>query len=146
MPNQDVQEYVADWPDECVGSFARCYSLEKDKAVYLQFVCDQGWELPQGTTHLSVNCTADYNLFKIESDPKYGYEIYAEQDREMMHEMAIIGFVFIGFLTAMCLVCCVFGYYWIVRPYTTAMREASTSEGEELLTTEESTGVQAQIT
>ena len=47
------------WGDVCVGEYSRCYSLEKHKSVYLQFVCSKQWEFPAGATHMSVDCTAD---------------------------------------------------------------------------------------
>jgi hypothetical protein len=55
----EVLEYVKGWGDQCVGDFARCYSLANDESIYLSFVCQKKWTFPSGATHMSVNCTAD---------------------------------------------------------------------------------------
>ena len=60
--SMSVKEYVKDFPDECVGDFTRCYSLEYHSKVVWEFLCDKEWKLPEGTTHISVDCTADKKL------------------------------------------------------------------------------------
>ena len=57
-----IEEYVKNWPDECVGDFSRCYSLKHHSSVVLKFLCEKGWQLPDGTTHISVDCTLDKDL------------------------------------------------------------------------------------
>jgi hypothetical protein len=63
----EVHEYVSEWPDECVGSFPRCYSLEHHRSVVWDFLCSKEWQIPDGTTHVSVDCTPDKELFALKS-------------------------------------------------------------------------------
>jgi len=63
-----VKEYVSDWPDDCVGSFRRCYAIPRDEKIYMKFACAKGWTFPEGTTHLSVNCTEDKALKREQKD------------------------------------------------------------------------------
>jgi hypothetical protein len=44
----EVEEYVSEWPDECVADFARCYHLERDEKIYLKHVCKKEWKVPEG--------------------------------------------------------------------------------------------------
>ena len=93
-----IHEYVQAWPDECVGDFDRCYSLQHHFSLLCDFLCERQedgystitggggaglfpspnqqqqspaspsfsyrphWELPEGTTHVSVTCTRDKEL------------------------------------------------------------------------------------
>jgi hypothetical protein len=57
-----VREYVSEWPDECVGDFQRCYSLEHHRSVVWDLFCAKDWEVPEGTTHVSVDCSQDKYL------------------------------------------------------------------------------------
>lgn len=57
-----VREYVKEWPDECVGDFQRCYSLEHHRLVVWDFLCAENWEVPEGTTHVSVDCSVDKSI------------------------------------------------------------------------------------
>ncbi|CAJ1944233.1 unnamed protein product [Cylindrotheca closterium] len=57
-----VQEYVEFFPDECVADFQRCYSLEHHRSVIWDFLCTKGWDIPEGTTHVSVDCQRDKEL------------------------------------------------------------------------------------
>lgn len=59
--NKDtIQEYVSYWPDECVGDFQRCYSVEKDERIFIEFFCSKPhWKIPKETTHISVSCVDD---------------------------------------------------------------------------------------
>lgn len=67
----EAKEYVAGWPDECVGDFPRCYDLKNPH----HSLCEDLYNLlgkleagskrsgmtlvPPGTTHVSVDCTID---------------------------------------------------------------------------------------
>ena len=57
-----MKEYVVRWHDECVGDFARCYSLEHHKELLLDFLCTMNWNIPKETTHVSVDCIEDKTL------------------------------------------------------------------------------------
>lgn len=130
-----VHEYIEDWQDECVGDYARCYSLEQDKSVMLAFLCRTRWDLPEGTSHIAVNCTRDRALFKklhAHLKTREANE-FKEYSRELVKEVEIIGCSVLTFLTLMRLVCCVCAYRWVLRPYTDAIEAVSSSEGEKLL-------------
>lgn len=67
----EAKEYVAGWPDECVGDFARCYYLKDphyslcEDLKKLLGTIEAGSKrsdvafVPPGTTHISVDCTID---------------------------------------------------------------------------------------
>lgn len=67
----EVKEYVTNWPDECVGDFARCYNLKDRRSLLcgdlniLLGRLEAGSKrsgvpfVPSGTTHISVDCTID---------------------------------------------------------------------------------------
>lgn len=57
--NDEIEEYVVKWPDECVADFNRCYMIERDEKILLRHICRYEWTLPEGATHVSVDCTAD---------------------------------------------------------------------------------------
>jgi len=57
-----VREYVKDFSDECVADFQRCYSLEHHRSVIWDFLCTKAWEIPEETTHVSVDCRRDKEL------------------------------------------------------------------------------------
>jgi len=58
-----MKEYVSDWHDECVGDYSRCYSLEHHRHILFDFLCAMNMELPPETTHVSVNCMEDKELW-----------------------------------------------------------------------------------
>lgn len=60
-----VQDYVENFPDECVADFQRCYSLEHHRSIIWDFLCTKGWDIPEGTTHVSVDCTRDKELIMM---------------------------------------------------------------------------------
>jgi hypothetical protein len=78
----EIKEYVENFPDECVGDFDRCFSLEHHGKYLYPFLClpenfnpssdtlitaisyRPRWELPPGTTHVSVDCTVDRVMAK----------------------------------------------------------------------------------
>lgn len=61
----EKEDYALLWPDECVGSFSRCYNLsprvyQNDRRSNLTAALMlMNWSIPTEVTHLSVNCTAD---------------------------------------------------------------------------------------
>ena len=146
LPTATIQQDIRSWPDECVGDHARCYSLEQDKSIYLTFLCLQDWTLPENTTHMSVNCTADKVALLQAQQPRDHDDVYAEEDREMMRNLQVFGFTMLGLLTLTCLICCVFGYFWIVKPYTKAVRVPMTNEADELMGAKDSSDEEVHIT
>jgi hypothetical protein len=103
----EIKEYAQSWPDECVGDFERCYSLDHHFSLMCDFLCEKEyqydninsggislpsqhqlhhtsssfsyrphWELPEGTTHVSVMCTRDKELVL----EQYDKEERAERD------------------------------------------------------------------
>jgi hypothetical protein len=77
----EIKEYLENFPDECVGDFGRCYSLQHHSKYLYPFLClldhvpnedsainpltyHSRWELPAGTTHVSVDCTIDKDLVR----------------------------------------------------------------------------------
>jgi hypothetical protein len=58
-----LYEYVNNWPDECVASFTRCYSVAKDERIFINEACRHGLVFPEGTTHVSLDCSQD-NAYK----------------------------------------------------------------------------------
>ena len=70
MKGHDWEMYVSKWPDECVGDFARCYTLPRDEKILLRFLCShRDFTIPNGTTHVQVDCTND-KMKKQEKDPQ----------------------------------------------------------------------------
>ena len=45
------------WPDQCVGVTPRCYSI--NEAAVQESLHDLFDEIPEGATHVQVNCQAD---------------------------------------------------------------------------------------
>lgn len=84
----EIKEYLENFPDECVGDFGRCYSLEHHSKYLYPFLClpedtlssvdtllnaisyAPRWELPHGTTHVSVDCTFDREVAREETKSK----------------------------------------------------------------------------
>jgi len=72
----ELKEYVTMWPDECVGDFARCYDLKDHRSLLcpslLRLLLSSSTStstlataslgFPVGTTHVSVDCTADKDV------------------------------------------------------------------------------------
>jgi hypothetical protein len=59
-----VRHPVSAWPDACVGDYSRCYRLDHDEEKLLQLICSKKLEVPEGATHLSVDCSADKTNLK----------------------------------------------------------------------------------
>lgn len=146
LPTATIREYVTSWPDDCVGDYARCYSIEQDKSIYLNFVCLQGWDLPEGTTHISVNCTADKTIAIAAQETTHNGDPEFEEAKKMVENLELVAYIMVGCMTVMCMVWCVFGYFWIVKPYTDVVHETGTIEANRLVAAEVSPGIEAQIT
>lgn len=123
-----VLDYATHWKDECVGDFARCYSVENDEDIFLDFVCKKRWKFPEGTTHISVNCKRDKTLKNLaaqkyraqfQSDQNFQKELDNEEklmDKEMrQREIAIL--IVLSFLSVLVLLCCYSAHRWFAVPY-----------------------------
>jgi hypothetical protein len=54
-----IKQEVYGWPDACVGDFQRCYMFDRDEHIIMPHLCRNKVSVPKGTTHVSVDCTAD---------------------------------------------------------------------------------------
>jgi hypothetical protein len=121
-----MEEYITDWPDECVGDFDRCYSVEHHRKFF-DFMCamDNDWHIPDGTTHVSVNCTEDRKLV-LKASTHQQVEEKRETRREKLevYELKL-------FNIALILASCVAGVYaishWIVKPLLLPVGTAESS-------------------
>jgi hypothetical protein len=97
-----VKEYVTEWPDECVGDFRRCYSLEHHQAIMFDFLCLQDWKAPEGTTHMSVDCTEDKELVLETSTQQETEHSKEEQEARLeTYELKLFNWVLLfGFSVA----------------------------------------------
>jgi hypothetical protein len=102
-----VREYVSEWPDECVGDFQRCYSLEHHRPVVWDFLCAKDWEVPEGTTHVSVDCSKDKYLV-LEGTTQRGEDIARGE-----HEARLDTYEVKLFNLALVLGACLVGVYAI---------------------------------
>lgn len=79
-----VKEYINEgWPDECVGDFQRCYSLQHHQAILQNFLCRHNWQVPEGTTHMSVDCTEDKTLVTEATFQEKAQHIKEEQEHRL---------------------------------------------------------------
>jgi len=143
IKSNSVVDYVRHWKDECVGDFARCYSVEHDEDIFLEFVCKKRWRFPEGTTHVSVNCKRDKEL-KALANEKYQSNVATEQifggfgnteklmDKEI-REREIDILVVLLFFCAMALLCCYSAHRWFAVPYKQFLDNRSQYEEESLV-------------
>ena len=126
-----ILDYVRGWPDECVGDFQRCYSVEKDAKIFLKHFCLQQWDIPDKATHISVDCTADKELAREHNDKGgpgdvYKQMIMANQEQERKHHLEKIAIV-IGLVVFSCCCCWCFlilAYKAVFVPYLKALKKS----------------------
>jgi len=126
-----IEQDVTLWPDERVADFPRCYHVIHNEQPLLRHMCKFDLEFPIGTTHVSVDCTAD-KMKKKEHKAKYGDGNNAWRDRERQetHEFytVLIGVVLIcivaGFL------CLILIHRYALQPYLRTMMKRSKSDPE----------------
>jgi hypothetical protein len=132
---ETIKEYVRMWPDECVGDFARCYSVDRDESIFTNFFCEKkpNWKIPEDTTHIRVSCIEDKQakIAKNANKTNGGDEFYerekaAQQEQFLMkiekeeahmrhlEIVAVVGFV-LSFSACLIIVKC--AYTWLLRPY-----------------------------
>eukprot|EP00980_Cylindrotheca_fusiformis_P005880 scaffold1233_cov111-Cylindrotheca_fusiformis.AAC.6 len=114
-----IREYLNAWPDECVGDFQRCYSLEHHRHVIWDFLCAKDWQVPDGTTHISVDCSRDKTL--VLEATTHRREEYTRQE----HDALLYSFEGKIFNLALILGACLVGLYaistLIVNPLARSM-------------------------
>eukprot|EP00540_Astrosyne_radiata_P019333 CAMPEP_0116864436 /NCGR_PEP_ID=MMETSP0418-20121206/24818_1 /TAXON_ID=1158023 /ORGANISM="Astrosyne radiata, Strain 13vi08-1A" /LENGTH=150 /DNA_ID=CAMNT_0004499651 /DNA_START=252 /DNA_END=704 /DNA_ORIENTATION=+ len=126
MKDVKIEAYVKDWGDRCVGEFRRCYAFDRDEFVYLGYLCRKGWAVPSGATHVSVNCTEDHSeQTRADFERERNFERLDKGFQEAKHTIAVMGLTTLVVAILLCCTCCTFGYRWVVRPYTKALRDAN---------------------
>ena len=133
-----TEQYVVLWPDECVGTYARCYRTVEDEKIMLRFLCKHtDFNIPDGTTHVRVDCTANEKAqmdvdaegngtddAKRHEDPYLRHQ--AQRQREMLAALFVV--------LAVCLVagcCCIVGAYrYAIQPYLATMLSLKRSRSD----------------
>jgi hypothetical protein len=122
-----VEHPVRNWPDTCVGDFPRCYRLEHDEKVLMRFMCSQKLEVPEGATHLSVDCTADKALLQkmlkngeLDTDPNMDPYL-RHQVKERREYYAFVVALAVA-ACACCLFCLLLVHRYAFKPYLKAMK------------------------
>jgi hypothetical protein len=132
---ETIKEYVRMWPDECVGDFSRCYSVDRDESIFTKFFCKTkpNWKIPEDTTHIGVSCIEDKQAKIAQNANKTNggddfferqnaawqkqFLMKIEKDEAHMRHLeivAVVGFV-LSFSACLIIVKC--AYTWLLRPY-----------------------------
>ena len=139
-PKIVLEEYVSDWPDECVADFQRCYSVQNDEAIFYKTFCRKEWKIPDGATHIGVDCTEDKLAKKekleamLEQNKRNdGSKYLEEQKRERRETFAVLlVIVLLCFAACSSSMCC--AYKWIFQPFITiAKQKIDVSETKSLV-------------
>lgn len=109
-----MQEYVQDWADECVGDFSRCYSLQHHRRVFFDFLCVMNWDIPEETTHVSVNCMEDKLL--VLGAEKHAHDAARQERKEVRWERVELKLVNFAVVMGSCLAGIFVISRWIVKP------------------------------
>mmetsp|Transcript_24030 Transcript_24030/g.39742 ORF Transcript_24030/g.39742 Transcript_24030/m.39742 type:complete len:262 (+) Transcript_24030:180-965(+) len=153
-----VLEYVKHWKDECVGDFARCYSVERDEEIFLEFVCKKRWNFPDGTTHISVNCQRDKEVKKLAAakyQDQFRDDLMVDKEMDRQEEMLdkeirqreIAVLFLLSFMSVVVLLCCYSAHRWFAVPYKQFLESRNHQEVENLLVSDnESSPMDAQVT
>jgi hypothetical protein len=107
---------ITDFPDQCVGDEARCYTLE-NKMMSLNKSLHESLLPPEGTTHVMVNCMEDNTAANAAADQFVGNLTEAADEftnaaENFAHAMVIFGWVVMLTLVASigaCIYCCIAG-------------------------------------
>jgi hypothetical protein len=123
------------WPDECVGDFARCYSVDRDESIFSRFFCQTkpDWKIPEDTTHISVNCIDDKQekLLQNRNNTARGDNYYerekaaqqeqfimkVEKEEQHMRHLELIAIVSFALSFSACLIIVKCSYTWLLRPF-----------------------------
>jgi len=131
---ETIKEYVIGWPDECVGDFARCYSVDRDENVFRNFFCNTkpDWKIPKDTTHISVSCIDDKEAKIAFNQNRTGGERYfekeaarqekqflikVEKEEEHMRHLEVVAIISFFLTFSACLILVKCAYSWLLRPY-----------------------------
>eukprot|EP00934_Nitzschia_sp_Nitz4_P001402 Nitzschia sp. Nitz4//scaffold11_size288233//249659//250615//NITZ4_000816-RA/size288233-processed-gene-0.249-mRNA-1//-1//CDS//3329534200//1402//frame0 len=109
-----MKEYVTGWADECIGDFARCYSLEHHMHILIEFLCTLDGRVPGGTTHVSVDCKEDKDMVQDaeNSFDEAAHQVKRQERIEMVEVKLFNMFLVLGSCVAGVLVIS----KWIVQP------------------------------
>jgi hypothetical protein len=129
FPDDPVRHPVKSWPDACVGDYARCYRLDHDEDKLLKFICSKRLEVPEGTTHLSVDCTADKATLKAMQqrgdldedllvDP-----VSRRQEKERRDHYAFVVTMSVAFC-AFVSICLLLAHRYAFQPYLKALKRS----------------------
>lgn len=145
FPDRKVQKSISGWPDECVGDFVRCYSLERDINVYHNTFCRTRWDIPDGATHVSLDCTRDTELvMERRVDNPSEEEVNWQRQQMWFAEAFYIAVIVVG--TVVCLVFFCIMYFGVVQPKTQRMREERERQARRLQDENGAEPLTAQIT
>jgi hypothetical protein len=129
MKHDPIEDYVVSWPDECVGDFQRCYLVDRDEKILLRHMCKHSLTLPRGTTHVSVDCTADKKKKKEENDKNSDQndsirDPYLKHQQKQSRELiaVVIGLSIICLLSGC--VCLQLAYRYGFKPYLNTLKRS----------------------
>ena len=135
------QDYVFQWPDECVGDFSRCYSIQRDVKIFAQRFCNKDWIIPEGVTHIAVDCSMDkatkVKKAKLVLERMERNQAQIKQDEERFNRFfdlilndfyQLVGLLLIGG-TLVLLLSVVATYNMIVRPMLRQCRKEKVEDG-----------------
>jgi hypothetical protein len=124
-----VRHPVKNWPDACVGDFARCYRLHHDEDKLLKFICSKRLEVPEGATHLSVDCTSDKAALKemkkrgeLDEDLMVDPNARRQQKERREHYAFVVGMTIM--LLAFVSACLVLVHRYAFQPYLKAVKRS----------------------
>jgi hypothetical protein len=120
-----VEQEVRAWPDACVGDFARCYRVDQDEQYLLHHLCTSrpALAIPDGTTHISVDCKADKARQKEKMGRTDEVSEFEEEQHKFMVKLYIFVFVFLfaAFLCCFATLCLVNRY--AIKPYLSVVEK-----------------------
>jgi hypothetical protein len=129
FPDDAVRHPVKNWPDACVGDYARCYRLDHDEDKLLKFICSKKLEVPEGATHLSVDCTSDKATLQemqkrgdLDED-LLGDPVSRRQEKERRDHYAFVVTMSVAFC-AFVSVCLLLAHRYAFQPYLKALKRS----------------------
>jgi hypothetical protein len=130
MIDDPPQERVVSWPDVCVGDYQRCYDIKRDHGILLRHICmsDESIlqkELPDGTTHVSVDCREDKKKqleWMKEFYSKLSSSSYKAKTDASVHEYYLFLFSMLMVVIMCFSVCMMLVHRYAVKPYLKAIK------------------------
>jgi hypothetical protein len=129
LPEDPVRHPVKNWPDTCVGDYARCYRLDHDEDKLLKFICSKKLEVPEGATHLSVDCTSDKaTLQAMQKRGDLDEDLLMDpgsrrQEKERRDHYAFVVTMSVAFC-AFVSVCLLLAHRYAFQPYLKALKRS----------------------